>query len=240
MANVALFDMNETTLDLAEVRATVNELFANPDGFTLWFQKILQMAMTSAATNTYQDFTVLAPSALRSMAETQGVELPVDAVPRLGAALAAIQPFPDVVDGMTSLRDAGWTTVALTNSALASVMAQVEATGLAPLFDHVVSVDAVKCYKPQAAPYLHALEVGGGEPSTTWMVACHDWDLHGARAVGIQTAFIARPHMAYAETYPQPRSSSRTSFSSPSLSSHNSRASHRLDSCGDADSCPSH
>jgi|GEM_PF-2966343 len=37
-----------------------------------------------------------------------------------------------------------------------------------------------------------------------WMVACHDWDLAGARATGMRTAFVRRPHMAYAPSYAAP------------------------------------
>lgn len=204
MGNVALFDMNETTLDLADVRETVNDILDSPHGFMLWFQKLLQMAMTSGATDRYQDFTVLAPSALRSIAASIETLLEDDAASRLGTTLSQIAPFPDVVAGLEALRAAGWTTIALTNSALASVTAQVERTGLAPLFDHIVSVDIVQRYKPQSEPYRHALELGGASADNTWMVACHDWDLHGARAVGLRTAYVHRPHMDYADSYPQP------------------------------------
>ena len=39
------------------------------------------------------------------------------------------------------------------------------------------------------------------------MVACHDWDLAGARAAGMTTAFIRRPGMSYAENYERPNMS---------------------------------
>lgn len=204
MANVALFDMNETTLDLAGVRSTVNDLLDSEHGFTMWFQKLLQMAMTSAATDVYQDFGVLAPSALRTMARSLQVELADDSVPRLGAALGAIAPFPDVVEGLEALRAAGWKTIPLTNSSLAGVTAQVEGNGLSHLFDDILSVDMVQRFKPHSEPYQHALAVGGAAAENTWLVACHDWDLAGARAIGLKTAYVARPHMDYADSYPAP------------------------------------
>lgn len=204
MTNVALFDMNETTLDLVDVRSTVDDILGSPDGFTIWFQKLLQLAMTSAATNRYRDFGVLAPSALRTVAASQGVELDEEALPRLGSALAAIAPYPDVVEGLERLRAAGWTTMTLTNSSLAGVTAQVENNGLTALFDHIISVELVEQFKPQSKPYFHALELGGGTPDSTWMIACHDWDLAGARAVGLRTAYIARPNMHYADAYDEP------------------------------------
>ena len=33
------------------------------------------------------------------------------------------------------------------------------------------------------------------------MVACHDWDLAGARAVGMSTAFVARAGMPFSAAY---------------------------------------
>ncbi|MDW3176843.1 MAG: haloacid dehalogenase type II [Acidimicrobiia bacterium] len=202
MTNVALFDMNETTLDLADVRATVNDVLGSEHGFTMWFQKLLQLAMTSAITDSYQDFGVLAPSALRTTAASIDRTLAADAVPRVGASLAAIAPYPDVVEGLESLREAGWKTMPLTNSSLAGVTAQVDGNGLGHLFDEILSVDLVQRFKPHRAPYLHALEIGGADPEHTWLVACHDWDLQGARSVGLRTAYVRRPHMHYADSYP--------------------------------------
>jgi 2-haloacid dehalogenase len=94
--------------------------------------------------------------------------------------------------------------MALTNSDQASVESQCASAGLTQLFDHIVSVGAVSAYKPAAAPYLHASEVAEVDPAEMWMVACHDWDLAGARAVGLRTAFISRPGLTYAPTYPAP------------------------------------
>ena len=117
MTNVAVFDMNETTLDLAPVRVEVNRQLDNPDGFTIWFQKLLQLSMLSVVTDEYQDFSELAPPALTAVAESQGVELADGAWASVGSAMAGIAPFPDVVGGLTQLREAGWMTMALTNSA---------------------------------------------------------------------------------------------------------------------------
>jgi len=202
MTRVAVFDMNETTIDFAPVRAEIDRLFDSTDGFTVWFQKLLQMAMTSISSGAYQPFGVLAPSALDSVAVARNTTLPPDAWSTVAAAMAGVDPFPDVVDGLTQLRSAGWMTVALTNSAASSINAQVDRAGLRPFFDEVISVDEVQCYKPSPTPYRHALDKVGADPGDAWMVASHDWDLAGARSVGMRTAFVRRPHMIYGSAYP--------------------------------------
>ena len=80
MTSVAVFDMNETTLDLAPVRSAVNEQLNNTDGFTIWFQKLLQLSMMSVVTGEYQDFW--APS-------YPPAEVHVDSFIALAAALKA-------------------------------------------------------------------------------------------------------------------------------------------------------
>ncbi len=202
MPSTVVFDINETTLDLAPVRAVVDDILGPEGGFTVWFQRLLQLSMTVTATDNYTDFSTLAPAALHAVARTGGRELADDAWAPVGAAMAALDPYPDVVEGLTRLRDGGHRTIALTNSAPASVTAQLERAGLMPLFDHVLSVDAVGRFKPAAAPYLHAAEVAQVGASEMWMVACHDWDLAGANAVGMSTAFVTRPAMSFATPLP--------------------------------------
>ena len=204
MTRIVVFDVNETTLDLAPVRNVLDDLLAPEGGFRAWFQRLLQLSMTVTAVDSYADFSTLARQALDAVADTGPRSLPDDAWDRLAGAMGALDPYPDVAGGLARLRADGWTTMALTNSAPASVTAQLERAGLIPLFDHVLSVDADRRFKPAAAPYRHAAEVGQAELSDMWMVACHDWDLAGARAVGMSTAFIRRPGMSYAATFLAP------------------------------------
>lgn len=199
----AVFDMNETTLDLGPVRAVVDDLLAPSGGFTVWFQKLLQLSMTVTSTGQpFADFATLARHAFWSVDATAPAGLTDDAFAPVGATMAALAAYPEVPAALDRLRGAGWTTMALTNSAQAMVETQVANAGLTDRFDHVVSVEQVEVYKPAAAPYRHAAGVVGADPSEMWMVACHDWDLAGARAVGMRTAFVERAGMAWAGIYP--------------------------------------
>lgn len=204
MARIAVFDINETTLDLAPVRAVVDELVAPEGGFVVWFQRLLQLSMTVTTTGSYVDFSTLARHALDAVAASGGRLLPESAWSRVAAAMGMLEAHPDVTDGLQRLRAAGWVTVALTNSAPASVEAQLDRAGLAALFDQIVSVEAVGTYKPAAAPYRHVAELLDADPGELWMVACHDWDLAGARAVGLSTAYVRRTGLSYADSYPPP------------------------------------
>jgi 2-haloacid dehalogenase len=201
-ARVIAFDMNETTLDLAPVRAVVDEHLADAGGFTVWFQKLLQLSMATTVTGEFLPFGTLAKHSFDAVADTQATTPPADAFAAVATAIGSIQPYAEVPAGLERLRDGGWTTIALTNSGQDMVEGQCRNAGLADLFDHIVSVEQVQVYKPWPTPYLHAATVAGIEPADLWMVACHDWDLAGARNAGLKTAFIERPHMSYADSYP--------------------------------------
>lgn len=207
----AFFDMNETTLDLAPVRTLVDDLLPPPGGFTVWFQRLLQLSMTVTATGQpFVEFGTLARHAFDAMDASAPARFEVGAFDRVAEAMAGIQPYPEVAAALDRLRDAGWTTVALTNSGQSMVERQCDNAGLTDRFDHIISVEQVGIYKPAPEPYRHAVDVvgqgrrGDADTGNRWMVACHDWDLAGAANAGLRTAFVARPAMSRAAVYPDP------------------------------------
>lgn len=60
-------------------------------------------------------------------------------------------------------------------------------------FDCILSAELAGAYKPEAAVYRRAAALLDVEPSQVLMVAAHQWDLDGARAAGLRTAFVHRP-----------------------------------------------
>ena len=60
-------------------------------------------------------------------------------------------------------------------------------------FDCVLSAELARTYKPDAAVYHTAARLLDVEPAQMLMVAAHKWDLDGARAAGLRTAFLDRP-----------------------------------------------
>lgn len=212
MASVAIFDINETTLDLGPVRDTVNRLVGHEHGFGLWFGRLLQTSMAVTAAGRYQDFGALAKAAFVSVVSSStgaegapgaaGTDGGDERWAEVATAMAGLAPHPDVGAGLERMAANGWRLIALTNSGQASVDAQLTATGLHDRFEAVLSVEAVQAFKPAAAPYRLALETAAVNPEDAVMVAAHDWDLAGAKAVGMTTAFVARPEMPFSTAYP--------------------------------------
>lgn len=65
----------------------------------------------------------------------------------------------------------------------------------ADLFQSLVTVEDVKAYKPDKRVYTHLIKQVGKERSKedVWVVSANPFDIAGARAAGLNAAFIDRP-----------------------------------------------
>lgn len=98
--------------------------------------------------------------------------------------------WPDAVSGLAQLR-ARYTTAALSNGGFALMTNLVKAAALP--FDCIISAELAQTYKPDPAVYQKAAQLLDVTPEQMLMVAAHKWDLDGARAAGLHTAFVHRP-----------------------------------------------
>lgn len=196
-------DVNETLLDLAPL-TPILERHLGPGAAPLWFARLLHHSTVATLIGAYRPFGDLGAAAFDSVARSRGVEPPDGAWVDVAAGFSTLAAHPDVVPGLERFRAAGWTVATLTNSAPAVLSAGLAAAGLVDLVDVPMSVEAVGRFKPAPEPYRHALSVLEVAPGDAWMVACHDWDLAGAAAVGMRTAFVARPRMPRSPAHPPP------------------------------------
>lgn len=105
----------------------------------------------------------------------------------------SVRCFPGVQEGLTSLRNLGWTLGIATNGAVAIQRAKLRAAGLAPLVDGVTISEAVGVRKPEGAVFEAAAAACGTSLATGgWMVGDNPaTDMAGARAVGLRTVWVA-------------------------------------------------
>ncbi len=192
---VIIFDVNETLLDLAPLKTSVGKaLGGREDLLPLWFSTMLHYSLVETLTGDYHSFGEIGTAALMMVAETKGIKLKYEeAKEAIVTPLHSLPPHPDVVPGLQALRADGFRIVSLTNSSTVGVETQFENAGLTDLFDERFSVDTVKKFKPHPDTYRSVLSDLGVQPDEVLMVAAHAWDLAGAKNVGLQTAFVARP-----------------------------------------------
>lgn len=188
------FDINETTLDLAPLRASVGAaLGGREDLLSLWFTTLLHYSLVDTLTDNYHDFAEIGVATLMMIAQKQGVSLSrAEAEAAVQAPFRVMPPHADVIPALQELRAAGYRLFVLANSAAEVLAAQFQHAGIAQYFERVFSVEEVRAFKPDPRPYRHALTALGFEAAEVAMVACHAWDLAGAKRVGLKTVFIAR------------------------------------------------
>lgn len=203
---VIIFDVNETLLDLAPLRVSVGQALQGGDQFLpLWFSTMLHYSLVETLTGTYHDFGEIGTAALMMVAKSQGLELDPDVARQaIADTITKLPAHPDVVPALKALAVSQFRVVSLTNSSTAGVAAQFEYAGLTELFERRFSVEDVGVYKPDPRTYRWVLDELGIKPEEALMVAAHAWDLAGAMAVGLQTAFVRRPGSALFPLAAQP------------------------------------
>lgn len=204
MANVAFFDMNETTLDLDPLDFLFDAWFPNKGVRRAWFQRLLHTTMMTIIVGPRKPFGELAGTSLAAVADAHAVSLPKNAMKDIAATLARLPLHDDVVDGLQELTEAGWRLIALTNSDQAMVEGQLANVGADHFFEQIISVENLNTFKPVAEVYQHAAAQAGIEPSEGWMVACHDWDLEAAKNVGMKTAYVHRYLTSFSSAFTPP------------------------------------
>ncbi len=194
---VLIFDVNETLLDLAELRFVLAAALGGDERLAEWFFRLLHGSLVANATDSFRSFETIGVEALRAVSLRQGAELSEAQAKELVAGFRSLPPHPDVAAGLDRLASAGFRLFALSNGSRIGLPAQLENAGIIDRFEMIVSVEEAGRFKPDPAPYHVALERAAVDPGQALMVAAHDWDIIGARAVGIPGAFITRPGVVW-------------------------------------------
>lgn len=190
---VLVFDVNETLLDLRPLDERFAQVFGDAAVRIEWFNILLERAFTAQITGAYRDFAALGKSAVKMVAAKHGKIVDSATIDALVETIKHVPAHPEVREAVALLHDAGFTLTALTQSAAATLNAQIANAGLKPYFTRLFSVDAIRRYKPDASTYSMVATEMGCELSNLRLIAAHAWDTDGAMRAGLRAAFVARP-----------------------------------------------
>lgn len=125
---------------------------------------------------------------LDAVARAFGVSVPDRLA--LNAAWERLDPWPDVIDGLSALRKQA-IVAPCSNGSIALMTRLARHAGLP--WDCILGADIARDYKPRRAVYLASCAALRLAPEQVMMVAAHNDDLAAARAAGLRTAFVPRP-----------------------------------------------
>lgn len=111
-------------------------------------------------------------------------------VARLSLAGRELLPWPDTVAGLERLA-ARFPLIGLSNAGRTALLGLNAHAGLR--WHQALSAEDARTYKPAPEVYELAIALAAVSPDRLLMVAAHAWDLRGAQAVGLRTAYVARP-----------------------------------------------
>jgi 2-haloacid dehalogenase len=111
-------------------------------------------------------------------------------IDQLTFAWHQLSPWPDSVAGLARLRRK-FILAPLSNGNFSLLIDLAKFAGLP--WDAVLGADLFKHYKPDPETYLGACELLKTAPAEVMLVAAHNYDLKAAQALGLKTAFVARP-----------------------------------------------
>lgn len=108
----------------------------------------------------------------------------------LNLAWHRLDPWPDVVEGLTRLKSK-FIIATLSNGNVALMVDMAKRVGLP--WDAILGAEPARAYKPSPEAYLRTADMLGLKPEELCLVAAHNSDLDAARACGLKTAFVLRP-----------------------------------------------
>ncbi|SDI52014.1 (S)-2-haloacid dehalogenase [Paraburkholderia phenazinium] len=210
-----IFDAYGTLFDVHSVVAAAEQMFpGHGDALSqLWRQKQIEYTqlrtLADPAGARYQPFWNITLDALRFAAHKLGLTLNRAAEKRLMDEYACLSAFPDAVPALRQLHDprsqrergvadaagnqgAPLGLAILSNGNPQMLDIAVKSAGMCGLFDHVLSVDTVRAYKPAPAAYALGTQAFGVAPKEIVFVSSNGWDAAGANWFGYTTFWLNR------------------------------------------------
>ncbi|KAA1420648.1 haloacid dehalogenase type II [Mumia zhuanghuii] len=137
----------------------------------------------------YASTAIVDGEAARRVADRAGLTDP-SAIARLATASQRLPAWPDSVAGLDRL-SRHLPVIGLSNASRTALLRLNAHAGLR--WHQALSAEAVDAYKPAREVYQLAIDTAGCPPERILMVAAHAWDLRGAQATGMRTAYVRRP-----------------------------------------------
>ena len=128
---------------------------------------------------------------LRTLLDRNGVhDLAAHEIEHLNRIWHRLDPWPDVVEGLTRLKRRY--IIGTLSNGNTGLLVRMAKRALLP-WDVILGAETARAYKPMPECYLRNAGLLNLEPHEMMLVAAHNNDLAAAASVGYRTAFVLRP-----------------------------------------------
>lgn len=190
-----VFDLYGTLVDPLAIAAELEQAMSRADARRVaqtWRRTQLEYTFRLTAMGRYEDFAWVTERSLEyALRECDSDLGPRDRATVLGR-YDGLEPFPDVVPALEALAGAGHQMAVLSNGSRSMLRNCLAASGLRQHMPVVLSVDAVRAYKPHPAVYRLAAQTLQRPIDRIRLVSSNPFDIVGASAAGMRTAWANR------------------------------------------------
>jgi len=187
-----VFDAYGTLYDVQSVAAVTEQAFPGHGDIVtqIWRIKQLEYTWLRSLMQRYEDFAAVTRDSLVYTLRVLGLRPDAATLDRIIAKYLDLDPYPDAHAALAAMKD--HRLAILSNGSPAMLDGLVKASGFDTLLNAVISVDAHKIFKPSPRAYALIEETIGLAPDDVLFVSSNPWDVCGAKAFGLNVAWIER------------------------------------------------
>jgi 2-haloacid dehalogenase len=187
-----VFDAYGTLYDIQSVAAVTEQAFPGYGEIVtqIWRIKQLEYTWLRSLMRRYEDFSVVTRESLAYTLRILGLKSDDAAFERIMEKYLHLDLYPDAAAALAAMR--GRKLAILSNGSTDMLNALVRHSGLDRVLDATISVDATKTFKPSPDAYALIESRLGVSPADVLFVSSNPWDACGAKAFGLNVAWIER------------------------------------------------
>jgi len=157
-----------------------------------WRSRQFEYQWLRAMGGRYADFLQATEEALVFAAKAVKIELGSEERAKLMAGWSDLQAWPDAAQSLAALKRAGLRLAFLSNMTEAMLRAGIASAGLDGVFEHVLSTDSIRTYKPDPRGYQLGVDAFGLPREEILFVSFAGWDTAGAKWFGYPVFWVNR------------------------------------------------
>ena len=187
-----VFDAYGTLYDIQSVAAVTEESFPGYGEIItqVWRIKQLEYTWLRSLMRRYEDFSVITRESLAYTLRVLGLKYDSGAFERIMEKYLHLGLYPDAKPALAAMKDGKL--AILSNGSTAMLNALVANSGLDRVLDATISIDSQKIFKPSPDAYSLIETKLGVPPAEVLFVSSNPWDACGAKAFGLNVAWIER------------------------------------------------
>lgn len=187
-----VFDAYGTLYDVQSVAEITEEAFPGYGEMItqIWRIKQLEYSWLRSLMQRYRDFSVITRESLAYTLGILGLQYDDAVFERIMEKYLHLDLYPDVMPTLAALKDRKL--AILSNGSPGMLNTLVANSGLDRMLDATISVDAKKVFKPSPDAYSLIETTLGVKPADVLFVSSNPWDACGAKAFGLNVAWIER------------------------------------------------